>query len=149
MIQIHRLDNQNTIELNSSNQYYDIYSDNKYIFLPNEIKQIQINIKTATYNDRFLYFLMNDKLQSIFNIINNNNLDFYSINGYIVLDIQNKTDKTIIINSYQKFIILHSDYLFNKSKINQIILKNNKKNINNLIFDHKIELKNNNLIFFN
>jgi|LakMenE01Jun11ns_1017448.scaffolds.fasta_scaffold9811884_2 hypothetical protein len=148
MIQIHRLDNQNTIELNSSNQYYDIYSDKKYIFLPNEIKQIQINIKTATYNDRFLYFLMNDKLQSIFNIINNS-LDFYSINGYIILDIQNKTDKNIIINSYQKFITLHSDYLFNKSKINQIFLKIYKKNINNLIFDHNIELQNNNLIFFN
>jgi hypothetical protein len=148
MIQIHSIDNQNTIELNSSNQYFDIYSDDKYIFLPNEIKNIKINIKTATYNDRFLYFLLNDKLQSIFNILNNS-LDLFAINGNIVLEIYNKTDKTIIINSHQKFFTLHSDYLFNKNRISSIITKNNKKNINNLIFDHKIELKNNNLIFFN
>ena len=94
MIHIHSIDNQSSIELNSSNQCFDIYSDNKYIFLPNEIKNIKINIKTATYNDRFLYFLLNDKLQSIFNIINSS-LDLFSINGFIILDIHNKTNKTI------------------------------------------------------
>lgn len=146
MINYHSMDIPENIEY--INNIYYLYSREQYIFQPYENKVISIYLVFNIKRDNFIYFNVDNRLQSIFN------LDKYIFtdpnNKFTVsLEIYNKTNKTIIINKNEKFIQFYSDYLTNDDKYYTRINKEKNKNINDLIFENVIELKNNSIIFFN
>lgn len=144
MVNYHLMDTYENIKF--INNYYYIFSRDKYIFLPNETKDISIYLIFYIKNDKLLHINIDDRLASIFNLSNY----FYTNNNKITLTLNfiNKTNKTIIINKDEKFIkfieIPKTDFNIYNNNVN----KNKNKNINDLINESNIELKNNNLLFY-
>jgi hypothetical protein len=91
---------------------------------------------------------MNNNIESIFDIVNNTystNLEVKNIN----LLVHNKTNKTIIINENENFIKICEDNLSQLNIIKKKIERLTKKNINIIVFENIIELKDNILIYKN
>ena len=145
MINYHSMDVPENIKY--LNNIYYLYSREKYIFQPYENKIISIYLVFNIKKDNFIYFNVDNRLQSIFNL----DKYIFTINNKftVSLEIYNKTNKTIIINKNEKFLQFYLDYLSNVDKYDKKINKEKNKNINDLIFENAIELKNNSMIFFN
>ena len=91
---------------------------------------------------------MNNNIESIFDIVNNlysTNLEIKNIN----LLVHNKTNKTIIINENESFIKICEDNLSQLNIVKKKIERLTKKNIDIIVFENIIELKDNILIYKN
>ena len=129
-----------------NNNIFYIYSREKYNFQPYECKIIYIYLIFYKKSDKFLYFNLDDRLQSIFNL--NQYIFKDDIKNTLSLEIHNKTDKNIIINQNEKLFKISSDYIIQMNKYIKQIDNIKNKNINDLISDKNIELSNNNLLFY-
>lgn len=148
MVSYSLIDSSNYNLTNDSENNIYIKSYQKLIFQPNEIKVINIPYIFYIKYSYFLYFLMNNNIESVFNIDNyiySNNLEIKNIS----LLVHNKTNKTIIINENETIIKICEGHISQLNNIKKKIDHVKKKNINNIIFENIIELKNNILIYKN
>lgn len=148
MVSYSLIDSSNYNLTNDSENNIYIKSYQKLIFQPNETKIINIPYIFYIKYSYFIYFLMNNNIESIFDIVNNTystNLEVKNIN----LLVHNKTNKTIIINENENFIKICEDNLSQLNIIKKKIERLTKKNINIIVFENIIELKDNILIYKN
>jgi hypothetical protein len=148
MVSYSLIDTSNYKLVNDSENNIYIKTYQHLIFQPNETKNISIPYIFYINNSNFLYFLMNNNLESIFDIVNSiysTKMEVKNIN----LLIYNKTNKTIIINENEKFIKICENNIFDLNNIKKKIERIKNKNINNIIFENIIELQNNVLTYKN